>query len=102
MTEQTYLRRDKAASYLQERYGAYTKETLAKLACVGGGPRFQKLGRYPVYIAEDLDAWVLSRMSPPVHSTSELFAAASHRTGPASKAASRGTSASCTPRSTRR
>jgi hypothetical protein len=72
MTEKIYLRRDKAAEYLQERYGAYTTETLAKLACVGGGPRFQKLGPFPVYITEDLDAWAMSRMSRPVCSTSEL------------------------------
>lgn len=72
VTTKTYLRRDKAAQYLQERFGAYTAETLAKLACVGGGPRFQKLGRYPVYTLEELDAWAESRMSLPVCSTSEL------------------------------
>ena len=70
----TYLRRAEAAAYLQERYGAYTTETLAKLACVGGGPRFQKVGSFPLYRAEDLDAWVMSRMSKPVASTSELSA----------------------------
>jgi hypothetical protein len=32
MNTKTYLRRNKAAAYLQERYGAYTTETLAKLA----------------------------------------------------------------------
>jgi hypothetical protein len=71
-TTKTYLRRNKAAQYLQERYGAYTTETLAKLACVGGGPRYQKLGPYPVYTHEDLDAWAQSRMSRPVCSTAEL------------------------------
>ena len=68
----TYLRRNEAANYLQERYGAYTTETLAKLACVGGGPRFQKVGSFPLYRPEDLDDWVMSRMSKPVASTSEL------------------------------
>lgn len=67
-----YLRRDKAAEYLQENYGAYTALTLAKLACVGGGPKFRKMGRYPVYTREDLDDWARGRMSPPVSSTSEL------------------------------
>lgn len=75
MTEQTYLRRDKAAAYLQERYGAYTTDTLAKLACVGGGPKFRKMGPYPVYLPEDLDEWAQSRMSRTVSSTSELEAA---------------------------
>ena len=72
MPGHTYLRRVKAAEYLQMRYGAYTTQTLAKLACVGGGPKFQKLGPYPVYLQDDLDAWALSRMSPCVRSTSEL------------------------------
>lgn len=51
-----YLRRDKAAQYLQERFGAYTVETLAKLASIGGGPRFRRMGRFPVYTREDLEA----------------------------------------------
>lgn len=72
MEQRTYLRRSEAAAYLQERYGAYTTETLAKLACVGGGPRFRKLGPYPVYTPEDLDAWAASRMTRTVGSTSEL------------------------------
>jgi len=74
MENPAYLRRHQAAEYLQERYGAYTTETLAKLACVGGGPKFRKLGRFPVYTPADLDAWAVSRMSPPVSSTAELAA----------------------------
>lgn len=72
MEQQVYLRRNKAAAYLQQRYGAYTTETLAKLACIGGGPRFQKMGPYPVYTCEDLDRWAMARMSRSVLSTSEL------------------------------
>lgn len=67
-----FLRRDQAAEYLQERYGAYTPETLAKLACVGGGPKFRRMGRFPYYTRNDLDEWAHSRMSRPVSSTSEL------------------------------
>lgn len=77
VVEKTYLRRAKAAAYLQSRYGAYTADTLAKLACTGGGPRFQKLGPYPMYTTEDLDNWALCRMSRPVSSTSELQLTAS-------------------------
>ena len=69
-----YLRRDKAAQYLQRQYGAFTLGTLEKLASTGGGPKFRKLGRFPVYTPEDLDAWALSRMSKVVSSTSELAA----------------------------
>ena len=72
MTDKAYLRRSEAAAYLQERYGAYTTETLAKLACIGGGPIFQKMGVFPVYKPADLDAWAMSRMSAPVTSTAEL------------------------------
>ena len=67
-----YLRRREAAEYLQQRYGAYTLETLAKLACMGGGPQFRRLGRFPVYTAADLDAWAMSKLSAPGASTADL------------------------------
>ncbi|TCU52748.1 hypothetical protein EDF58_1146 [Novosphingobium sp. PhB57] len=72
MEVQTYLRRSEAARYLQERFGAYTAQTLAKLACVGGGPVYRKMGAYPVYRPADLDAWAEARMSAPVASSAEL------------------------------
>ena len=43
-----------------ERIGL-SPATLAKLAVVGGGPRYLKLGRRVVYRASDLDAWVAAR-----------------------------------------
>jgi hypothetical protein len=67
-----YLRREQAAEYLKKCYGAYTTETLAKMACRGGGPKFRRMGRFPYYTRADLDDWARSRMSPPVSSTSEL------------------------------
>ena len=67
-----YLRRKQAADYLQEHYGAFTAETLAKLACMGGGPKFRRMGRFPYYTMADLDEWAHSRMSERVSSTSEL------------------------------
>ena len=72
MDTPNYLRRHQAADYLQASYGFGTTETLAKLACVGGGPRFRKLGRFPVYTAMDLDDWAQSRLSAPVSSTAEF------------------------------
>ncbi len=75
LSSKTYLRRADAAKYLQERYGAYTTETLAKLACVGGGPVFRKMGKFPFYTVADLEAWAEARMSEPVGSTAELAAA---------------------------
>lgn len=74
MEAQTYLRREAAAAYLQERCGAYTAQTLAKLACVGGGPPFRKAGPFPLYTQADLDTWLAARMSQPVTSTAELAA----------------------------
>lgn len=66
-----FLRRADAAAYLQERYGVGTTGTLAKLAVVGGGPRFRLLGRFPVYTRDDLDAWMNSRLSGPATNTAE-------------------------------
>jgi hypothetical protein len=74
MSNHEYLRREQAADYLQKRVGAYTVETLAKLACVGGGPKFRRIGRMPLYTPADLDAWIESRLSVAVGSTSELKA----------------------------
>ena len=68
------LRRDEAADYLEKIHGQpCNKQYLAKLAVTGGGPAFRKAGKYPLYAPTDLDAWALSRLSPPVHSTAELL-----------------------------
>jgi hypothetical protein len=70
------VRRTEAASYLQERHGVpCAAKTLAKLACVGGGPVFQKYGRLPLYRLGDLDSWAESKLSRPVRCTSELSGA---------------------------
>lgn len=74
LPQSDYLRRNQAADYLQSLYGAYTKQTLAKLACVGGGPVFHKMGRIVLYKASDLDAWAASKMSDPIKSTAEWAA----------------------------
>ncbi|MGE0774557.1 MAG: hypothetical protein AB7G25_05105 [Sphingomonadaceae bacterium] len=74
MNQSDYLRRTAAAEYLQKTYGLGTVQTLAKLAVVGGGPVYRKVGRIPLYQPGDLDAWVKSRMSKPVASSNELVA----------------------------
>jgi len=68
------LRRAEAASYLQDRCGAFTVQTLATYACRGGGPKFRVLGRYPVYLPADLDDWLERRLSAPVSRNAELAA----------------------------
>lgn len=61
-----------AATYLRDRYGIRcSRQTLAKYACVGGGPSYRLIGRTPVYPETGLDAWALARLSKPYRSTSE-------------------------------
>jgi hypothetical protein len=71
---QKYLRRADAARYIREAYGIpCVATTLAKYACVGGGPRFRKAGKFPIYARDDLDAWANHRLGKFVRSTSELI-----------------------------
>ena len=73
MTDQqtNYLIRKEAAEYITRQGLRVAETTLGKLACIGGGPKYQKFGRTPVYLAEDLDAWILSRLSGPMLSSSK-------------------------------
>lgn len=76
MTADTeFLRRREAAKYLSSKYGCCTERTLAKLASVGGGPLFRKVGRLVFYARPDLDNWMLERMSAPMRSTSDCRSA---------------------------
>jgi hypothetical protein len=75
MQESKFLRRPEAADYLKSKYGFGSSRTLAKMATLGGGPTFRKFGRIVFYSPEDLDAWVASRMSGPMTSTSDKEAA---------------------------
>jgi hypothetical protein len=68
----TYRRRRAAAEYLREQRGIPCSEkTLAKLACIGGGPTYRLYGRIPLYSIADLDAYANAKLSKPVRSTSE-------------------------------
>lgn len=67
------LRRKAASEYLHEVHGLdRAPSTLAKLAVIGGGPVFRRVGRVPFYEQNQLDAWVESKLSPPMRSTSDL------------------------------
>jgi hypothetical protein len=48
--------------------------TLAKLACVGGGPQFHRAVRTPLYPREELDAWAAERLGKLKRSTSDAGA----------------------------
>lgn len=66
------LRRVEASNYLKAHWGIDRKpNTLAKLACIGGGPRFEHAGRVPLYPEPELDAWAISILSPIKSSTSD-------------------------------
>jgi hypothetical protein len=66
-------RRAAASEYLKQTWGLdYAPRTLAKLACIGGGPEMEYAGRFPTYAEPALDAFARSKLSPPVRSTSEL------------------------------
>src|ERR1017187_2636534 len=65
------FRRKAASEYLHETHGwNCAQSTLAKLAVIGGGALFRRIGRVPLYATDDLDKWVMSNLSPPMRSTS--------------------------------
>ncbi|KQT55037.1 hypothetical protein ASG52_25270 [Methylobacterium sp. Leaf456] len=66
------LRRWEASRYLKDSFGIDAAvSTLAKYACLGGGPEFYKAGRQPLYPIDRLDEWALARRGELVRSTSE-------------------------------
>ena len=66
------LRRAAASEYLKEVWGLdYAARTLAKLACIGGGPAMEYADRIPLYTEPSLDSFARSKLSGPVRSTSE-------------------------------
>lgn len=59
-----YLTRGQAAEYCIKQGLPVSPKTLAKYACVGGGPKFRKFGTTRViYKIEDLDEWIERRLS---------------------------------------
>ncbi|GLI94295.1 hypothetical protein [Methylocystis echinoides] len=71
MHDQKYLRRKDAAEYLKAVWGFGSAQTLAKLACHGGGPAFHRAGSVVLYTRDALDKWAESRIGPELKSTSE-------------------------------
>lgn len=67
------LRRWEASAYLKKRFNiSMAPATLAKLASIGGGPRFYRNARAPLYPVDLLDEWALARRGNIVRSTSEV------------------------------
>jgi hypothetical protein len=66
------LDRREASQYLLEKYGIRrSPNTLAKLACIGGGPVFCKVNRAVLYQPPWLDTYAAEITSGPMRSTSE-------------------------------
>jgi hypothetical protein len=65
------LDRKEAAQFLTSRGYRTAAATLAKLACIGGGPTFESFGRRPLYREADLLAWAQARSTGPRQSTSD-------------------------------
>jgi len=77
LTRQRMLRRAEAAEYVRESWGyPLAARTLAKLACIGGGPPFRRATRFPLYEVRHLDEWVRAKLTRTVRSTSEYPEAA--------------------------
>jgi len=65
-----YLTRGQAAEYCIKQGLPVSPKTLAKYACIGGGPKFRKFGTTRViYKIEDLDEWTERRLSRTFSST---------------------------------
>jgi hypothetical protein len=71
----TRLTRDALAVALSEAGFPIKAATLATKATRGGGPPFQRFGTRPLYKWADALRWAESRLSRPIHSTSEADAA---------------------------
>ena len=65
------LDRRQAAAFLTARGYRTAPATLAKLACIGGGPTFESFGRKPLYREADLLAWARGKTTGPRRSTSD-------------------------------
>lgn len=69
--EKPCLRRAEVPAYLAQRHGIIVaRSTLAKLATLGGGPRYHKVGRVVLYPLPELDQWSQDKLGPLRENTS--------------------------------
>ena len=73
---QAYFTTPEAAEFISDNFFPTSPKSLAKWRCVGGGPRFRKVGsRKIIYDRADLIAWAEGRISPAFANTTEAGAA---------------------------
>jgi hypothetical protein len=65
------LGRKEAAQFLTDQGYKTAAATLAKLACIGGGPPFESFGRRPLYREAELLGWAQGRTTGLRRSTSD-------------------------------
>jgi hypothetical protein len=71
MHSERKLGRKDAAQFLTDLGYKTAPATLAKLACLGGGPPFSSFGRRPLYREADLLGWAQGRTTGLRRSTSD-------------------------------
>jgi len=71
LTADTRLTRRQLAERLTAEGFPISPATLATKATRGGGPKFQRFGRIPLYRWGDGLQWAQSRLSAPISNTSE-------------------------------
>lgn len=76
MSAEKFLSRTDAAEYCTARGLTVSPRSLAKWACVGGGPVYRRFGNRAVYAAGDLERWIDERLTQPMASSSALCAEA--------------------------
>lgn len=59
------LSRQEAADYCTGRGFKVARGTLDKLACIGGGPDYQRFGKAALYYPAALDRWIATRLTVP-------------------------------------
>ena len=65
-----------SAVFLKATFGVPCEaKTLAKLRCVGGGPKFRRFGRLIRYERKELEFWARNRLSQPLQSTRDTIQA---------------------------
>ena len=68
-----YLDRREAATYLTDQRGLkISRNTLQKMATVGGGPPYRVFGIRAVYTIDDLDAWAEAKLGRKRNSTAKF------------------------------
>jgi hypothetical protein len=57
-----YLSRVEAAEFIGLHGLPCSPRTLAKLACLGGGPSYRRYGRNAIYTEADLEQWMEAKL----------------------------------------